>query len=744
MVEHRLRRVGPRDTSNDFRRNRDGEPEGASLDDLLQSGIRIVRRRWALAVVVLLLFTVPATIYVQRKPDRYQATARILIEQGEEANSVMDQLRATGPAPDEFQTQSKLLRSRPVIAKAIAAARLWETPEFEPGTPLANPTEAQLSESGLVDIFLEHLSIVPQQGTHILDVTFRSSQPDVAMNGANALVQAFIDDQSTAQFAASAEVVDWLNQRLAEQRVRLEQSEGALQAYAEDQKSVSLQDRQNIIVQKLGDLNIAVTRAKTERMGKQTLYEQLRSVQSADSSNADSSLDTLPVVLSNGVLQQLRAQHAELKQKELILSQDLGDRHPDLLKLRSEIDLAETRLRAELAKVVESVRNDYQAAEALEQSLARALEEQKQEVMGLSRQSVEYGSLLRQAESDRQLYQRLLGEAQARGIAGKTVERKIRVVEPAELPRGPVGPQRMRELGLVLFGGLFLALSAPFIRESLDHRVKTPAEIEKRLGLKCLAMVPTVKSDNATGPLFTNDANAFNEAFRRIRTAALLVSTDSSAVRLMVTSAAPHEGKTVVAVNLALALAQLNQRVLLVDGDLRRPKVHKMLGIEPFPGLADVLSGEGTVQEHVRASHVPNLFVLPCGMKQRSTSELLSTAGLKRFLDELDEVYDWVVVDSPPTGAVADATVIGRMVHQTLVVLSADLTPMAAGKAMVEQLEAADVPIMGAVLNRVDLQKSAYYYTPYYTGSYSDYYSKPAAVRTRKGASDESVEAASL
>ena len=632
MVEHRLRKVGPKDASSDFRRSGPAdEPEGASLDDLLQTGIRVLRRRYKLALVVLLIFTVPAAIYVQRKPDRYQATARILLEQGEEANSVMDQLRATGPAPDEFQTQSKLLRSRPVVAKAIASAKLWEAPEFETATPLSNPTEAQLSESGLVDIFLEHLSIVPETGTHILDVTFRSSQPDVAMKGANALVQAYIDDQSSAQFAASAEVVDWLNERLSEQRVRLEQSEAALQAYAEDQKSVSLQDRQNIVVQKLGDLNVAVTRAKTERMAKQTLYDQLRAVQSNERS-----LDTLPVVLSNAGLQLLRGQVAELKQKELILAQDLGDRHPDLVKLRSEIELAETRLRAELAKVVESVRNDFQAAETLEQSLARALEEQKSEVMGLSRQSVEYGALLRQAESDRQLYQRLLGEAQTRGIAGKTVERKIRVVESAELPRAPVGPQRTRELALALFGGLFLALGAPFMRETLDHRVKTPAEIEKRLGLKCLAMVPTVKVDaNATGPLFTNDANAFNEAFRRIRTAALLATTDSGAVRLMVTSTAPHEGKSVVAVNLALSLAQLNQRVLLIDGDLRRPKVHKMLGIEPFPGLADVLNGEGSVQEYARPSHVPSLSVLPCGMKHRSTSELLSTASLERLLDRL-------------------------------------------------------------------------------------------------------------
>jgi capsular exopolysaccharide synthesis family protein len=738
MDEHRLSTPLPRETAlSAGRTSRAMSAEDTSLEPLLRSGIRTLRRRFKLAVLVFLLFTVPTTVLVLRKPPRYEATARILVERSDEVDSVFPKPRDSNPAADDFRTQSELLRSRPIVAKAIKQIKLWEAPEF--ALPISDVTEAHIAASGLVDAFLARLRIAPAPGTHVLNVTFEAADAPLAMKAVNALVQRYIDEQTKAQFAASAEVVRWLNDRLVEQRTRLEASEAALQTYMESQDAVSVQDRQNIVVQKLADLNAAVTRAKTDRMAKQTLYTQLRSMQ-----ESRTVVDGLPVVLSNPVLQQLRAQLGGLKQKELILAQDLGDRHPDLINLRSEIDLTEARLRAELAKVVESVQNDFAAAEALERSLVGALEAQKREVVDLNRKSLEYGGLHRQAVSDRQIYERLLTEVQARGIAGKSPETKIRIVEAAELPRFPVGPRRARELLLVLCGGLLLAISAPIVRESLDHHVKTPAEIEQRLGLRCLAMVPAVDSASvANPPSFTDEATPFNEAFRRVRTAISLALPAKTPRRVLVTSALPREGKTVVAVNLAMALAQTSQRVLLIDSDLRKPKVHEMLGVSPFPGFADLLNGGAAAGDVVRQTRTRRLFVLPCGLKQLSASELLSSPGLEPLLDQFQATFDWIVFDSPPTGPVADACVIAQWVHHAIIVIGADSTPFAVARAAVDQLEAAGAKVAGAVLNRVDLKHSAYYYAPYYSGEYEEYYSPSARQGARQEArvSDESAEA---
>jgi capsular exopolysaccharide synthesis family protein len=724
MTERRIARSPLREAGVGGSR-RTNESDDAQLDISLDFVLRVLRRHYKLAAIVFVAFLLPAAIYIKRQPAIYRAAARILIEQNAEAGA-FQQNRTPDQITGDFQTQSHMLRSRPLIIQVVRKIKLWESPNFSVRPTLTDPTDAQITTSGLVDVFLDHLSITPEPGTHLLNVAFVSEDASAAMQAVNGLIQTHIGEQTKAQFAQSAEVVEWLNQRLEEQRRRLSASEAALQTYVEQKDAGSLQDQQNIVVQKLADLNAAVTKAKTDRIAKQTMYEQLRSAQ-----NEQAALDSLPIVLSNPVLQQLRAQLAELKQKESTLAQELGDRHPDLVKLRSDIQATDLRLKTELRKLGESINNDYAAAQALEQSLVSALDAQKKEVLELNRKGLDFGALQRQATSDRQIYERLLTEAQTRGIAGKTAEQKIRVVESAELPRYPVSPRRMQEYALAFGGALLLALAAPFLREFMDRRVKTPAELEKRLGVTCLAMVPKISTETGKAPLFTNEANAFNESFRRVRTALSLNVKGPGSVRIMVTSAVPREGKSVAAMNIAIAAAQMNQQVLLIDADLRRPKVHRMLGVEPFPGLADALGADASLDEIIRKTEIANLSVLPCGMKQISASELLALPRLERLLEQLEERFDWIVFDTAPIGPVADAAIIAQCVQQAVFIVSAETTPITVAKAAFDQLEATGVSISGAILNRVDLQHSAYYYAPYYNGEYSSYYAAPKSGAAR-------------
>jgi polysaccharide biosynthesis transport protein len=430
-------------------------------------------------------------------------------------------------------------------------------------------------------------------------------------------------------------------------------------------------------------------------------------------------LDTLPLVLSNGVLQTLRAQLAELKKKEVTLSHEFGDRHPDLIKARAEIKLVEDSLRAQLTKLTESVKHDYEEALAIEQNLVEALNGQKRDVLALNRKSIEYGALQRQATSDRQIYEQLLAQTQARGVTGNTPTTKIRIVEPAERPAAPIGPQNLRDLALVFAAGFVLCLGAPLLVETFDRRLKTPADVEQSLQLRCIAIVPTI-----AGKRNNTAVSAFNEAFRRIRTAVAFSRRQQGAVSLLVTSSSPQEGKSLITASVAMALARANQRVLLVDADLRRPVQHKRFKIKAAPGLSDLLSRSlEDIDAAVSQTEIPNLFVLPCGSTNAAAAELLSSSTLSTLMNEFALRFDWIVFDSPPVGPVADACIIAPLVHRTLVVVSADVTLTAAAQAAVDQLRAAGVTHASAILNRVDLAHSAYYYEPYHYSGYETYQS---------------------
>jgi capsular exopolysaccharide synthesis family protein len=692
--------------------------ERASSEPLLHSSVRVLRRRKWLTFTLLIMFVAPAGAFVRSRPPIYQASARLLIEPDDEMASVMrNPADGERPVNDFFQTAQQLLRSRPIVVKAIQDVRLWDTPQFM--TPLGTrATDEQISRAGLIDQFLSRLTVSSVQGTHLVTVAFQASDPMLAKHAVNALTANFTHEQIASHGQDSSSLMGWINARLSEQRERLASSEAALQAYMASHDAVSVEDRQNIVVQKLSDLNTALTRAKTDRMSKEALYEQLQAVR-----DNQAALDTLPIVLTNSVLQQLRGQLAELQQRELRMSQELGDRHPDLIKLRVEIDLTAKRLDAELAKVTESVKNDFVAAQAIEANLTGALDAQKREVVQLNQKSLDYRALQRQATSDRQIYERLLTESQTRGVTAKTVEQTIRVVEPAELPLAPIGPHNTRDFLLVIAAGLLLAIGTPLTLESLDHRIKTPADIEQRLRLPCLAMVPQLaKHTGVKQPVMTNEASGYNEAFRRIRTAIAAPGRRPIASRLLVTSAAPNEGKSVVALNLAIALAKAGQRVLLVDADLRRPVVHVNFDLAASPGLTDLLRRDTEGLRAIQGTSIPNLFVLTSGKEHCNAAELLSTPNFQALLEVLEVRFNWIIFDSPPVGPVADACIIARLVLQTLLVVAADSTTIAAAAAAIDQLKAAEAKIVGAVLNRADLEHSAYYYWPYHQAQYAKYY----------------------
>ena len=586
--------------------------------------------------------------------------------------------------------------------------------------PGADETAAQVKT---IDAFIDRLTVTPVRNSRLVEVSYRSQDPVVAASVANAIAKSYIDQNMDFRFTATREASTWLQEQLATQRRAVEQAESRLQQYREQNEAISFEDSQNIVVQKLTDLNAAVTRAKTERLQKEAMYRQLTAVQ-----NNPAEIDTFPAILTNQFIQQQKAALAQLQRDQAQLGERLGDRHPDMIKIRSAIETAQARINGEVAKIVQAVRTEYQAALAQEESLTTALAQQRGEALSMNRKAIDYSVLERDVESSKQIYQTLLQRAQETGIQGDLRTSNVRVVDAAETPNQPVSPRRNLNLLLGLFGGAFVGIGLAFFFEYLDNRVKTPEEIETHLGLPSLGLIPALpQKDRLVNPLLSNGAPPnFAEAFRAIRTNILFSAAEDGCRSIVVTSTGPSEGKTMVASNLAVAMAQAGQRVLLIDADMRRPRGHEVFGVGVEPGLSNLLVGASKASEVVLRTQVPNLWIMPAGKTPPNPAELLGSKRFAELLTSLKDHFDLVFIDTPPVMAVTDAAIAGHRASGVLFVIASDQTSRHAAQQALDQLEHARARFVGAVLNRVDLEGNAYYYARYYRKDYANYYQSAA------------------
>jgi succinoglycan biosynthesis transport protein ExoP len=707
----------------------------------------LYKRRWT-AITAFLVVFLSVAIYTFTATPIYESKVQILIEK--EATNVVsfkEAIEQNQIADDYYQTQYKILQSRALARKTLNATNLWDNPQFNPksgptvgrivGAPVslvagwfraAKPpavpgADETKTQSRTIDRFLGNLSVLPIRNSRLVDVTFASPNAALSSQVANAVATAYIAQNLEFKFMSGKEASDWLGQRLGEQKKQVETSEQALQMYREQTDSVSLEDKQNIVVQKLADLNGAVTRAKTERIQKETLYNQVHSLQ-----DDRAALDTFPAILSNTFIQQQKGELADLQRQQAQLSDKLGPHHPDMVKIGLAIRTAEAKIQAEIFKVIQSTRNDYQAARAQEQSLVNALEQQKRDALALNRKGIDYGVLQRDATSNRQIFDSLMQRTKETGISGELKTSNIRVIDAAETPRSPASPNTPINLLLALFGGATLALVLTFFFEYVDDRIKTPEEVKGHLGLSFMGMVPALFDKDLSNPLMSNGVPPnFAEAFRAIRSNVLFSSAEDGEKVLVVTSSAPGEGKTLVATNLAVALAQANQRVLIVDADMRKPRVHGVFQHTQEPGLSNVLVGNAKASAAVRNTKVSGLWAMPAGVLPPNPSELLGSKRFKELVGTLGQHFDWVIIDSPPIMAVTDSSVAAHVATGVLFVIGSDMTSRHTAQRSLEQLRRANAKVIGAILNRVDLAHHGYYYSQYYKKAYADYYVSAAS-----------------
>ena len=707
---------------------------------------RVVVRRRHVAMAVFVAILLVSAVYSFTATALYEGRAQLLIEADNpnvvNFKEVIDEAQSR---QDYYQTQYKLLQSRTLAKKTIESLQLWNNEELSPKAaaprfsignavrssakwakslvsgsaatevPAADETAAQVKAIGA---FLDRLSVTPVRNSRLVEVSYRSQDPVIAAKVANGVAKTYIEQNMDFRFTSSRDASAWLSQQLAEQRQQVEAAETALQQYREQNDALSVADRQNIVVQKLADLNSAVTKAKTDRLLKESMYRQLAAIE-----NDPTALDTFPAILANQFIQQQKTELASLQRHQAQLGEKLGDRHPEMLRVQSAIQASQMKLSGEVAKVVQGVRTEYQAARAQEQSLTSALESQKGEAQSMNRKAIDYSVLERDVESSTQIYQSLLQRAKETGVSGALKTSNIRIVDAADVSADPVSPRRMLNLLIGLLVGAICGVGVAFFFEYMDNRIKTPEELQSHLGLPSMGLIPKLTGEHASDPLINNGVpQNFSEAFRGLRTNVLFSFADEGARSIVVTSTGPGEGKTTVATNLALGMAMAGQRVLLIDADMRRPRVHEALKMEREPGLSNLLVGAAKANEVMRKTSVPNFYVLPAGTTPPNPAELLGSKRFAELMGSLRDHFDLVVIDTPPVMAVTDAAVIGYRASGVLFVCAADATSRHAAQAALDQLEHARVHFIGAVLNRVDLEGNAYYYSKYYRKEYAGYY----------------------
>jgi polysaccharide biosynthesis transport protein len=718
--------------------------------------LQVLYRRRHVATSIFLAVFLGAALYTFTAVRIYESTVRILIERDNPKVVSFQEVLDPGEITDDYyETQYRILQSRVLARRTIEMMDLWAHPEFnqpprltirglimrpvnmvaawfEPPRPSESSDAAETrAQSRIIDLFLGNLRISAVRYSRLVDVTYRSSDPGLSARVANALAEAYIRQTLELRSTTTKEASDFLTQQLGQQRTKLEASEQALQTYRERTGSVSLEERQNVVVQRLADLNAALTRAATARIQKEAAYNQVKDVlQDPDV------IDSLPAVLSNQFVQQQKAELALLQRQRAQLSEKLGPNHPEMVKIGLAIQTAEAKIQAEVAQVANAMRSEYQAALAEERTLAAELNAQKQEAQVLNRAGIEYGVLQRDATANRQMFEGLLQRTQETGVSEEIRTGNIRVVDHAEVPATPVSPNIFNNLLMALLGGLTLAIGLAFTFEFTDDRIKNPDEMKKHLGLPYLGLVPALFDKTIATPLIDRGVpNMFSESFRSIRTNVLFSSTDHGGRLVVVTSSTPGEGKTVVSTNVAVALAQAGHRVLLIDADMRKPRVHEVFQIASSPGLSNVLVGDANASAVIQESSANGLWVMPAGTHPPNPAELLGSKKFKDFAAFLMQYFDWVIVDTPPVMAVTDASLAANMAHGVVFVVGSEMTSRRIAQRAVEQLEMGQAKFLGAVLNRVDLEHNSYYYSKYYRADYGGYYGPPNGTPTGGGRS---------
>ncbi|MFC7334939.1 polysaccharide biosynthesis tyrosine autokinase [Rhodocista pekingensis] len=726
-----------------------------NADEELRLIIRILMRRWLVILCALLFSILVSVVIAYQLPARYTAEAVVMLDmrrtQVVDVEAVVSGLR---PEAAVVRSEMDVISSRVMAAKVTDRLDLLNAPDFNGTAPLPHslfsyvdpvgwfrslvrlvgagaqgPAEPQTEEERRAEL-RERIITEVRAGLRTsndgrsfsIRISYTSRDPLRAAQLANAYADTYLVDQLEAKYEATRRANEWLSSRLGELRDQVRIAEEAVTRYREEQNLVEARGG-TVTAQQLAEINSQLVIARTERTQAEARLRGAQTLLQADARGAATS-----EALTSALIQRLREEESQLRRREAELATRYGPRHPTMINLQAEIRNIQEKLRDEARRIVQSLANDLQVARAKEASLQQSLN-QLQSQSGVSLQAeVKLRELEREAQANRLLYENFLGRFK------ETTEQKdlqtsdARLISNAVVPAAPSYPNKSL---IAMFGlgfGLLLGMGLAFAIERLDRGFRLAEDVEAQTDTSVLAVVPALKRGSPPPEefLLTKPLSSFSEAMRTVRTAIHFSNVDSPPKVIMVTSAVPGEGKSTLCLSLARSLASSGNKVLLIDADLRRPRIGSALAGNGHSGdLSELLIGDRSPEEVIRVDTRTDLHYVVAQSKAPNPQDLLASRQMERFVRGCADVYDYVIIDTPPVMAVADAISVSRYVDACLFVLRWAETPRDFAITAIRTLRKYNVPVIGTVLSMVNVRQQAKYgYGDhgYYYSRYSQYY----------------------
>jgi capsular exopolysaccharide synthesis family protein len=659
----------------------------------LRDYLRVLqKRRWTAITFFVILVTVVAVVTFTIQPV-YRSAVQILIER-ENPNvvSIQEVLAVDATATDYYQTQYEILKSETLARRVIDRLKLGQNPDFQnPSARSEDSTSPDPEENSRrwLKTFLSRLTVSPIRNSRLVKVEFDSHDPALAALVANTLADEYINYNRELKIKAAQEANTWLRKRVDEMQGKVQQSEEAFEKYKE---SIPAQ-----------------------------ITAQVES--KAESRAAMKEMESRPEVVNNAFIQELRTEEIRLTAKQSELSKKYGPKHPQMIQVASELATLRNKLEREIKRLVGAVKIE---------------------------ESPQYLLLKREVDANRQLFEVLLKRLKETTLTENIPRGNIQVMDAAQPSTVPIKPKKTMNMILAVVLGLVLGSGLSFFFEYLDNTIKSPEDIERVIAAPLLGIVPSAgRRKKSAGPsgrpshpietvLSAEPKSSYAEAYRTIRTGVLLSSAEHPPRVVLVTSPGPVEGKTTTAANLAIAMAQAGSATLLIDADLRRPRIHQLF--EPsngggrsegdrdvnVKGLGPVLVGEATAEAAIRQTPIPLLCILPSGPVPPNPAELLGSNRMRDLIKEVGRKFDRIIIDSPPLVPVTDATLLSTLCDGVVLVVKESRTTKLLATEARKRLAEAKARLLGVVFNDVDLKKDTYRYYPY-----QSYYGKEDKKKVR-------------
>jgi capsular exopolysaccharide synthesis family protein len=680
----------------------------------------VLEKLWLIALCFLVA-GLATTAHLLRSPRIYAARSVLQVEQEEAKILNIQRIQQEElQSLESLKTVEQTLQNPGLFGRVIDANHLSTDPR------LISPDTGTPSQERLIEKMSRMIEVRLRKGTRLIDIKVEHTDPALTAIIANSLVREFLRQNYEHNADSSEVATEFLEKESRELKRKLELSETGLQSFKEQMQVSSLEDRQNVVLEKLKELGTRVTEAKSQRIVQETAYKQALAL-----TNESAALLVIPAVASDAAVVEIRSNIARQESDLANLGQRYKEKHPKFLQAQSQLKEWKTSLERAIMAVPQRLRAATESARAAEQALEEALREQEITALQLNKQAVRYNVLAREVESDRALYQSIINRIKETSVTKDLKPSKVRVIQQASVPEKPIKPEKIRVILAGLVGALVLSVLLLFLLNALDCSLHTVDQTEAFLGVPVLSAIPRFPGTRAEQlNLITANQPQSGEAesFRTLRTAlSMLGRADDLRVSLF-TSALPSEGKTFCSLNYALSLAHQGLRTLIIDCDLRRPMVEKLLlnNNQRNFGLTDLLTAQKTFAQAVRPAGPQNLYFMPSGTQTPNPSELLAHVGISAVLEEALRHFDRVVVDSAPIHAVSDTLLIVDAIQTVCLVVRAGKTPRNSVRRALDMLRHAEAPIGGVILNLLPRSRQGgyYYYDSYYDYGYHGKYAE--------------------